>query len=153
MKKTIASVLLLLTGALACSKSEPPPPPPTTRPVTTTTTLPPVVSIGTVTLGKEIGPDKKVAAPADTFGAKDTIYASVDTAGAGHAKMRALWSFVKGTKTAKVDETTIEMIATGPTTNEFHVSKPSGWPKGDYKVEIFLNDETAPAQTKAFKVG
>ena len=152
MRKTIASVLLL-TGALACSKPEPPPPPPTTRPAPPTTTLPPVVSISTVTLGKAVGADKKVTTPADTFGAKDTIYASVDTAGSGHAKIRALWTFVKGAKTAKVDETTIEIDATGPATNEFHVSKPSGWPKGDYKVEIFLNDGAAAAATKDFKVG
>jgi len=37
--------------------------------------------------------------------------------------------------------------------NEFHVSKPSGWPKGDYKVEIFLGEDAAPAMTKSFKVG
>jgi hypothetical protein len=153
MKRTIVAASLLLSGALACGKSEPPPPPPTTRPVTTTTTLPPVVSVATVTLGKAIGADKKVTAPADSFGAKDTIYASVDTAGSGHAKIRALWTFVKGAKTAKVDETTIEVDAAGPATHEFHVSKPSGWPKGDYKVEIFLGDSAAPAATKEFKVG
>ena len=117
MKKTIASVLLL-AGAVACSKPEPPPPPPTTRPAPPTTTLPPVVSIATVTLGNAIGADKKVTTPGDTFGAKDTIYASVDTAGSGHAKIRALWTFVKGEKTAKVDETTIEIDAAGPATNE-----------------------------------
>ncbi len=105
-----------------------------------------------MTLGNAIGADKTVAAPMDTFGAKDTIYASVATAGTGHARLRALWSFVKGAKTAKVDETTIEFDSNGPASNEFHVSKPSGWPKGDYKVEIFLGDDPTPATTKAFKV-
>ena len=55
--------------------------------------------------------------------------------------------------TAKVDETTIEFESSGPATNEFHISKPSGWPKGDYKVEVFLNDSPAPATTRTFKVG
>jgi hypothetical protein len=36
--------------------------------------------------------------------------------------------------------------------NEFHISKPSGWPKGDYKVEILLGDATVPTVTKTFKV-
>jgi len=110
------------------------------------------VSVSAVTLGNAIGADKKVSAPMETFGAKDTIYASVETAGVGAAKLRALWTFVKGDKTAKVDETTIELDAAAPTVNEFHVSKPSGWPTGDYRVEVFLNDAAAPAVTKTFKV-
>ena len=150
MKRLAAGLLpLLLVSAQACKKSEPPPPPPTT----TTTTLPAPVSVSGVTLGNAIGADKKVATPSETFGAKDTIYASVDTAGTGHAKLRALWSFVKGEKTAKVDETVIEFDSSAPATNEFHIAKPSGWPKGDYKVEIFLGDAATPAVTKAFKVG
>jgi len=150
--KKLALVTLVLPVALAgCSKPEPTPPP-TTVAAAPTTTLP-AVSVTGVALGKEIGTDKKVGAPLESFGAKDTIYASVETAGAGHAKLRALWSFVKGEKAAKVDETTIELDASGPAVNEFHVSKPSGWPKGDYKVEIFLNDGATPAATQAFKVG
>ena len=33
------------------------------------------------------------------------------------------------------------------------MQNPGGWPKGDYKVEIFLNDAPAPAVTRTFKVG
>jgi hypothetical protein len=150
MKKIAAGLfpLLLLGSLAACKKSEPPPPPPTT----TATTLPAPVSVSGVTLGNAIGEDKRVAAPSDVFGAKDTIYASVETAGTGHARLRALWSFVKGEKTAKVDETTIEFDSSAPAVNEFHVTKPSGWPKGDYKVEIFLGDGDAPVAMKTFKV-
>src|SRR6185503_3255547 len=118
------------------------------------TTLPPApLAISAVTLGKAVGADKRVVAASETFGTKDTIYASVETTGAGPAKLRALWSFVKGDKSAKVDETTIELNAAAPTVNEFHVSKPSGWPAGNYRVEIFLNDSAAPAVTKIFRVG
>jgi hypothetical protein len=138
----------LLLGSVACKKEEPPPPPP---PVVTAAPPAPV-AVSTVTLGNAIGADKKVVTAAETFGAKDTIYASVETTGVGQAKLRALWSFVKGDKTAKVDETTIELDATGPTVNEFHISKPSGWPPGDYKVEVFLGDAAGPAVTKTFKV-
>jgi len=151
MKKIVATLLpSLLVGGLACAKKEPPPTPaPVTEPATT---LPAPVSVSAVTLGKAVGADKKVNAPADVFGAKDTIYASVETAGAGHAKLRARWSFVKGEKTAQVDETTIEFESAAPAVNEFHISKPSGWPRGDYRVEIFLGDAAAPAMTRSFKV-
>jgi hypothetical protein len=152
MKRTAASlILLLIAGGMACQKSEPPPPPPP-PPTTTTTTLPAPVSVTGITLGNAIGADKRVGAPLETFGAKDTIYASVETAGLGHAKLRALWSFVKGEKTAKVDETVIEFDATAPAVNEFHVSKPSGWPKGGYKIEVFLGDAAEPVMTRTFKV-
>ena len=152
MKKLIACCLpLLLAGALACKKEAPPTPAPTLAPAPTTTLMAPL-SVGTVTLGKAIGPDKRVTEPSEVFGPQDTIYASVDTAGGGQAKVRALWTYVRGEKTAKVDETTIELSASGPAVNEFHVSKPSGWPKGDYRVEIFLGDSPTPSVTKTFKV-
>ena len=143
--------LLVVAVASACKKEPPPPPPP--PPVTAPpTTVPPPVSVSAVTLGSAIGEDKKVAEAKEAFGKKDTIYASVDTAGTGHAKLRALWSFVKGEKTAKVEEKTIEFDSSAPAVNEFHIAKPSGWPVGDYKVEIFLDDAAAPAMTKEFKV-
>jgi hypothetical protein len=155
MKKLTASLLpLLMLGVQGCKKEPPPPtPPPTTIALPTTTTQPAVVSVAAVTLGNAIDAQKKITTVVDTFTPKETVYASVDTIGTGSAKLRALWSYVRGEKIAKVDETTIDLNATGPATSEFHVSKPSGWPKGDYKVEIFLGDATVPAATKTFKVG
>ncbi len=150
-KAAVILAFLIPLPSIACKKAEPPPtPPPVTSPPTT---QPAPVSIGSATLGNAIGADKRVTTPAETFGTKDTIYASVETTGVGRATLRALWSFVKGEKTTKVDETTIELDATGPTVHEFHISKPSGWPKGDYRVEIFLNDAATPTATKNFKVG
>ena len=152
MKKLIAiTIALPVMATLACSKSEPPPPTPAATEAPATT-LPAPVSVSGVALGPAIGTDKRVAAATETFSPKDTIYASVETAGSGHAKLRARWSFVKGDKTAKVDETALDLDATGPAVNEFHISKPSGWPKGDYKVEMFLGDAETPVAIRTFKV-
>jgi hypothetical protein len=154
MKRLTASLLpLLMLGVQGCKKEPPPPTPPPPTIATTTTTLQAAVSVSLLTVGNAIGADKKVTTVVDTFTPRETVYASVETIGAGPAKLRALWSFVRGETVTKVDETTIEVSATGPLTHEFHVSKPSGWPKGDYKVEIFLNDAAVPAQAKTFKVG
>ena len=155
MKKLTTGLLpLLLVSGLACKKAEPPPPPPTLAPVTQPpVTMPAPVSVSLVTLGNALGADKRVATPAETFAPKDTIYAVVETTGTGHGKLRALWSFVKGEKTAKVDETVIEIDPVAPAATEFHVVKPSGWPKGDYRVDIFLNDAPTPSASKSFKVG
>jgi hypothetical protein len=149
MRRTTILTLVVLSAACG-SKPAPPPPPPAVVATPVPTPAPPAVS--GVNLGNAIGADKSVVAAAETFAVKDTIYASVATTGAGHFKLRALWSFVKGDKTAKVNETTMEFDATGPATNEFHVENAKGWPKGDYKVDIFLGDSETPASTKTFKV-
>ena len=103
-----------------------------------------------VTLGKAIGPDKKVSAPTEAFGKSDTIYASVDTTGSGTATLKARWTYLKGDKPTAVDEGSQTISATGPSTTEFHISKPDGWPAGEYQVEILINDQ--PAGTKKFVV-
>jgi len=154
MKRALVTlVAFVLVAGVGCKKNEPAPAPPPETLAAVTTTLPAPPSVSSVSLGTAIGPDKRVSAPSETFAPKDTIYASVETAGSGHGKLRALWSYVKGDKTAKVDETTIEFDSSGPAVNEFHVMKPSGWPKGDYRVEIFLGDGTTPAAARTFKVG
>lgn len=149
MRRT--TLLTLAVLAAACG-SKPAPPPPAPVVVATPVPTPAPPAVGAVTLGNAVGADKSVATSLDAFGTKDTIYASVATTGAGHVKLRALWSFVKGDKTSKVNENTIEFDSTGPATNEFHVENAKGWPKGDYKVDIFLGDVEAPAVTKSFKV-
>jgi hypothetical protein len=39
------------------------------------------------------------------------------------------------------------IMPTGPATTEFHVSKPGGWPAGEYQVEVFLDDKTVGKKT------
>jgi hypothetical protein len=148
----LAAIATVLAG---CGKKEEAPPPPATveapAPVPApSTTAPAVVTVQSVSLGKAIGPDKKVTAAADTFAKSDTIYAVVDTTGSGNATLKAKWTYHKGDKTAAVDESSQTINATGPATSEFHVSKPDGWPAGDYQVEITLNDQ--PAGSKKFTV-
>jgi hypothetical protein len=149
MRRT--TILTLVAFAAACS-SKPAPPPPAPAVAATPVPTPAPPAVGAVSLGKAIGADKAVAAPTETFAVKDTIYASVATTGAGQVRLRALWTFVKGEKTAKVNENTIEFDSTGPAANEFHVENAKGWPKGDYRVEIFLGDSQTPAATRNFKV-
>ena len=73
----------------------------------------------------------------------DTIYAAVETTGTGTASLKAKWTFHKGDKAADVNESTETLNASGPAVTAFHVAKPSGWPPGDYQVEIFLGDKSA----------
>lgn len=141
----------------ACGKNEPPPPPPPPPAPAPAPAPPPPpppppagVTLSSVSLGKAVGADKKVSAATEVFAKGDTIHASIDTTGAGSATVMAKWSFTKDGKTVPVKEESATLNATGPATTEFHISKPDGWPAGNYQVEILVNGKSA--STKSFKV-
>ena len=106
------------------------------------------VRVTDVTLGRSVGGDKAVTDSTDTFKPNDTIYASIATEGSAQsATLRAKWSFEDG---QLVDESTRTIAPNNRERTEFHISKPDGWPAGKYKVEVFLNDQSA--QTESFDV-
>ena len=107
------------------------------------------VTVVAVTLGSAVGLDKKVTTATETFRPQDTIYAAVDTQGtASSASLMARWKYEDG---QTVHEETQTIAPTGPATTEFHVSKPDGWPKGAYTLEILLDG--VPVRTASFRVG
>lgn len=131
-------VVATLAGAAVACKKAPPPPPPAAPPAAVP------LSVSGVTVGKAVGADKSVAQSLTTFGTKDTIYASVATVGtATSATLTAVWTFQTG-QVVKADSQSI--APTGPAHTEFHISKPSGWPVGKYKVSVSLNGSPAGAQ-------
>ncbi len=137
--------LLILTVAAGCSKKEEPQPQPAPQPVPAVVP----VAVQAIELGNQLGPDKHVVTALDVFKAHDTIYASVTTTGASSsATLNAHWTY--GSKGQVVSDTSQTIAPTGPAVTEFHITKPSGWPKGDYQVVISLNGQ--PAGTKNFKV-
>jgi len=153
--KTRILFTLLVSAALtlaACGKKEEPKtvtaPAPATVPAPAP--APAGIAVSSVTAGKAIGADKKVTAATDAFAKGDTMYVSVDTTGSGTAKLDAKWIYRKGDKVAVVKEDSMTINATGPATNEFHVSKPDGWPAGDYEVEVMLDGK--PAGSKKLTV-
>ncbi len=139
-------VVFALLIAIGCSKKEEPAPQPAAQPVT-----PAVVAIAVdgVDLGNQVGPDKHVVTVMDVFKPHDTIYASVRTSGVSPSStLNAHWTY--GSKGQVVNDTSQTIAPTGPAVSEFHITKPSGWPKGDYQVVISLNGQSAA--TKTFKV-
>jgi hypothetical protein len=117
-------------------------------PGTTGTTGSTAVRVTDVTLGRSVGEDKAIADRTETFRASDTIYASVATDGsANSATLRARWTFEDG---QVVDESTRTIAPNNRQRTEFHITKPTGWPPGKYKLEVFLDNQ--PAETKNFEV-
>ena len=148
--KTLSLLALGLAGALtiaACNKSpeNAPPPATTTPPAPKTVSAPPPtttpaqqgVSVTSVDLGTAVGADQKVTSPTTTFSPKDTIYAAVSTTGAAsNATLGAKWTYQDG---QIVNDSSQTIAPTGPAVTTFHISKPDGWPAGNYKVEISLD--------------
>ena len=132
--------LPLLIAALACGKKEAPAPPPAAA-----APAPAPISVSGIKLANAIGADKKIAAGADSFGVKDTIYASIETGGAAaSAKLEAKWTFTGSKGPVPVHDDSMDLMnVTAATTNEFHISKKTPWPKGAYQVEILLNGASA----------
>jgi hypothetical protein len=143
-----ALALALLVSAACGKKNEPATDTAAAGGAVATATPAANLLVADVTLGKRLGPDKKVSEPTDTFTPRDTIYASVHTTGsASGAQLAARWTFENG---QQVDERTETISPSGDAYTEFHVSKPSGWPAGKYTLHVLLNGQEV--QTKDFTV-
>lgn len=153
----IACTLLISTALLlaACGKKDEPQSAPAPAPAPSAEPAPaPVpagVAVSSVTVGSAIGADKKVTVAADSFAPSDTMYVSVDTTGRGTATLSARWTYRKGDKVAVVQEDSMTIDTSGPATHEFHVSKPDGWPAGDYAVEVMLDGRSAGSKMLTVK--
>ena len=105
-------------------------------------------AVSSIDLGNSVGADMKVETPATSFAAKDTLHASVATTGtATDANVTGKWVYQDG-QTVHEDPKTIS--TTGPATHDFSISKPDGFPAGNYKFELWVNG--ALAQTREFAV-
>ena len=139
---------LFLVLSAGCSKPEEPaaPPPGAGLPPAERVAIP--FQVKRIDLGKAIGGGKEVTAPTTTFKPTDTIYASIVSDGtAPSVVLAAKWTYEDG---QVVNESQQSIAPTGPATNEFHISKPDGWPKGKYQVAIAANG--LPAGSKEFTV-
>lgn len=134
-----AMLALLLAGSLAslgCDREEPAA---EQAEETDIAVEEPALDVTNVALGRSIGADRKVVEEIGNFAPGDTIYASVETEGAGSGTLAARWTFEDG---QVVDESS-HPIGGGAQVSEFHVSKPDGWPAGHYEVVILLNGQEA----------
>ncbi len=140
------SYALTAIALVGCKKEAPPPQNETAA--AAPAPAPVAFTVTAIEVGKQVGPDKKVASPTTTFAPKDTIHASVATDGAAPKKViAAKWTYQDGQVVKEAAET---IAPTGPAATEFHISKPSGWPVGKYKVEIMVDG--SPSGSKDFEV-
>jgi hypothetical protein len=141
----IALIVGLIPGVWACNRDEPEV---ETVPGSEITTE--AARVTDVELGSAIGADRRIADDrgTDDFRPNETIYAVVETDGAASgSRLTARWTYQDG---QVVDETTQTIAASGPNVTEFHISKPDGFPVGNYQVEILLDGRSV--ERKDFEV-
>jgi hypothetical protein len=105
------------------------------------------VAVTDIDIGRDLKPDLTIGDKTGSLHATDVVYASVATTGAGHATLKARWTF-EGNQL--VAEDAQEIAPTGPARTEFHVSKPTGLASGHYTLEVTLNG--TPVGTKTFEI-
>lgn len=157
MKSNRLSLVLgtVLVGSVAlagCRKDEPAAPPAaeTTTPAPAETTPAPMATattVNSVDLGNAIGADNKIAAPISTFATSDAIYASVATDGPNPGTLAAKWSHVDSNQVVHEES---KAVAAGPQVTQFEITKPDGWPTGNYRLEVSMDG--AVVQTREFNV-
>jgi hypothetical protein len=114
----------------------------------TATTTNTELAISEVQLGKRLSADRRVADATTTFSPRDTIYAVALTQGSSpNATVTARWTYEDGGQVVKEDSRSI--APSGNEATEFHISKPSGWPKGKYRVTLTVGGSS---ESKDFQV-
>lgn len=151
----LAAALAATLSLAACKKEQPAPVAPATAPAAMPAPMAPApapvtpdatgVTVVTVDLGNAVGADNKIATPKTAFAGKDTITASVATDGAG-GNVSGKWTYQDG----QVINEESKLVAAGPQVTAFSISKPDGFPAGNYKLEVSVNGVVV--QTRDFTV-
>ena len=127
--------LLIVAALAACAKKEAPVD--TTQDAPAAVPAPSAFSVMDIDMGRHIDAEKKISDKTDDFAPKDTIFASIHTTGAATNKtIAAKWTFQDG---QTVDEHSTTVSPTGDGYTEFHIAKPSGWPKGKYTIHVMID--------------
>ena len=101
-----------------------------------------------IELGSGIGSDLSVLTPTTSFRSMDTIYAVVTTATSGGETtgvLRVRWSYGEDDQTVHEEVKPLRFSGNGVTA--FRISKPDGWPQGDYRVQVTLDDRETKTRT------
>ena len=129
---------------IAPSPMAPPPSSTTAMPASDASTS---MSVSSVEIGSSVDANNKIRTSGTSFAPQDKIYATVETIGNGHAMLAAKWTYQDG-QTVHEDSKMLDSM--GAESTAFMISKPAGFPEGNYKVEISLDGK--PVASKDFAV-
>ena len=102
------------------------------------------VQITDAQLAAEIGEDLLPIVPTKLFNPIDTIYLSVSTLAPADTpgSLGVAWRYTYQGEQQAVHSEGRELIFSGAGVTVFEISKPDGWPDGEYSAEIILNGKS-----------
>ena len=106
----------------------------------------PPLHVGTLQLGSKLNGDNTVATHTTRFKPDDHVYAAVLTEATGSSTITARWTY-NGMMVSE-ESRTVAYKGAGATAFEFKSA--SGFPVGDYKVDILVDGQ--PAASRDFRV-
>ena len=106
----------------------------------------PPLSVASIQLGRSVNEDGSIARATTVFKPTDTIYAAVLTDGAGSGTVKARWLYAGRV----VSEPQRDVTYQGSASTEFHIQNTTGFPPGEYTVELFLDGKAVGS--RAFRV-
>ena len=99
--------------------------------------------VTTIQTGKSLNSDKSVGNHTTRFKPDDTMFASVLTDGPGSGTIAVRWRFAG----RLVSEETRTVSYRDHAATEFHIQNSSGFPPGDYSVEILVDGQSFATRT------
>ena len=120
------AIALVISGLIvaACRPSEP-------------------LRVTTIQTGRSLNSDKSVGNHTTRFKPDDTMFASVLTDGPGSGTIGVRWRYAG----RLVSEETKDVAYRDHAATEFHIQNSSGFPDGDYTVEILVDGESFATRT------
>jgi hypothetical protein len=133
--------LAALTFVAGCKKKEEPT---TTNTPTVNTTATP--SVTALMMASKVDAGNNPTNSTTTFAKTDTIWAVADITGtAVGTPVEARWTHV--TTNTQINSNTVTATSAGEHRLPFFISKPDGWPTGDYRVDILINGNVMKSAT------
>jgi hypothetical protein len=96
------------------------------------------IKVETIQLGRSLNPDNSIAVHTTRFKPDDTLYVSLLTTQPGFGTLGVRWTYAGRV----VSEPTKDVSYRGPAATEFHIANSSGFPEGDYSVEVFVDGQS-----------
>jgi hypothetical protein len=102
--------------------------------------------ISTIQTGRSLNSDRSVGQHTTRFKPDDTMHVSVLTDGPGAGAITVRWRYLS----SLVSEETQQVAYQNNAATEFHMTNSSGFPAGDYTVEILVDGK--PFATRTLRV-
>jgi hypothetical protein len=96
------------------------------------------LTVSAIQLGRSLNEDSSVASQTSTFAPNETVYVAVLNPARGDGTIDVKWYF----GTQLLSERSKPVSFKGPGATEFNLQSASGFPVGDYSVEVSLDGQS-----------